>query len=215
MSNCLETAISYGRKDIVTLLLDHGADPNKLIWDRPLLWIATSEGRGGIAKILLDRGAKADQVEKWNSTTPFLIAIKKGHLPIAQILLKHGAIIYAADQYGHDALYYALDSGRTDIIQFLLKHLIQESKSNPQHAFSTTSVFRLAGDQFIYEGDVHILNQQGMDDIGRGNYIYCPYWSSIQTRLSHGIYVENAAIILGTTDKEKCSKLHFASKGNP
>lgn len=118
-------------------------------------------------------------------------------------------------QHADEAIKLEQEIESKDVIEFKgkrkkLMQLIQESKSNPQHPFSTTSVFRLTGDQFIYEGDVYTLNQQGTDDIAHSNYVYCPYWGLIQTRLSHGLHVENAAIILGTTDKEKCSKLHFA-----
>jgi ankyrin repeat protein len=90
---CLHAA--SGNKDIVALLLKHGADPNQVF------------GRKG-------------QTDTAAGTTPLMKAASHGHFAIAKLLLAAGANINARDEFGHSALFYACYWTRRDIANELL-----------------------------------------------------------------------------------------------
>jgi ankyrin repeat protein len=77
---------------VVRLLLDHGADPNVRTW-RP------------------DGGS-----------TPLHLAVERGQIEIARILLEHGASVDAQDGLGNTPLDVVSGAQRDEIITLLLEH---------------------------------------------------------------------------------------------
>lgn len=102
----LLAAIRGGHKEIVTMLLDHGARVNFYCgaYQRPT--------RGcGFARRL--RGRRA------TDPPPLYLAVKHGHEQLVELLLERGA---DPDMYKPCPLYRAVDDERYDIIEMLLKH---------------------------------------------------------------------------------------------
>ena len=110
----LEQAVRSGTKDMVTLLLQHGADLNALSREgQPLLVLAVALGRADVTTALLDAGAYVDTpvvspvseeflalvpgryarfyLTKDEGLTPLMVAILRGDLDMVRMLLARGA----------------------------------------------------------------------------------------------------------------------------
>ena len=130
-------ATVYGHRDVVKLLLNGGANPNKddaKLQSTPL-YEASKLGRLDLVKLLLDRGAKIDiklPFKKYNlsnscidpdamenGVTPLQVAAGQGHKDVVQHLLKRGADPDMADHFGNTALSLALEYRETDIVNIL------------------------------------------------------------------------------------------------
>ena len=110
----LEQAVRSGTRDMVALLIQHGADPNALSREgQPLLVLAVALGRPDVTTALLDAGADVDTpvvspasdeflalvpgryarfyLTKDQGLTPLMIAVIRGDLDMVRTLLARGA----------------------------------------------------------------------------------------------------------------------------
>ena len=94
----LLSAARNGHQDVVGLLLQHRADPNKAIvlWGSPLA-NACSNGNLGLVRLLMEAAALVDEASCGPSgearMTPLAAAASKGHLELARLLLEARAAI--------------------------------------------------------------------------------------------------------------------------
>lgn len=107
----LSVAAHTGYHDIVTLLLDHGADP--------------------------EAEAHSESEEQWR---PLHYAACGGHEAVVEILLKRGADPTAEDMYGQRAQYYAEENGHDSLAAVLrdsvpISKTLQLSTSHNVNAF--------------------------------------------------------------------------------
>ena len=121
MTTPLLEAADRGHKEVVTILLEKGAKPNKVHQSgkTPLL-VAVDRGHNEVVKLLLDAGADLE-----NDTyrhTPLSCASLYGHKVIAKILLEKGAKADNPSRNGSTPLYEALYSKNLEIVQLLLKY---------------------------------------------------------------------------------------------
>lgn len=81
-------AADHGRLDLVTALLEGGADPNTVdeIGTSPL-HNAAKRGHWHIARLLLEKNA-SPQIEDGNRATPLRLAVRAGHQEIVRLLLE-------------------------------------------------------------------------------------------------------------------------------
>jgi uncharacterized protein len=138
----LMTVAHTGNVEAAKILLAHGADVNaKEQWRQqtPLMW-AVAESHPEMVQELIAHGADVNgrQVtwnwerqitkeprEKWmplGGLTPLLFAARQGCLDCAQILLKAGSEINAADPNNISPVLMATINGHYDIAVFLLDH---------------------------------------------------------------------------------------------
>jgi ankyrin repeat protein len=109
-------AIEGGHADVVSLLIEHGADvrtPSKGGFT-PLMFAARS-GDLDSARLLLDAGANVDAGTR-DAGPPLAVAAASGHETLAIFLLERGANPNAADKNGITALHNAAQRGLTSLV---------------------------------------------------------------------------------------------------
>ena len=104
-------AVEYGKKDIVTLLLDKGADVHArdFIQTTPLHMAALS-GNKDIVSLLIEKGADIHARSK-NGNTILHSAAYGGDKDIVDMLLDKGADIQATDENGRTPFSCAAQNG--------------------------------------------------------------------------------------------------------
>jgi len=119
----LQIACVYGHLDVVSLLLDRGANVDAAggSTGQTSLIFASMEGHLDVVKELLDRGANieaADNFYGWNS---LMMASSKGKFNIVKELVDRGANIFAKNVGGVTARQAAEGRGFSEIAEFLRK----------------------------------------------------------------------------------------------
>ena len=89
--------------------------------------VIAAADRGEEAAVLawLDRGGQADATCKRrgvNGITLLMVAARRGHERLVELLLKHGAGINVQSNKGFTALLYAADKGHESVVELLLRH---------------------------------------------------------------------------------------------
>ncbi len=105
-----------GRFDAVGLLLDAGADPAQLEWT-PLIR-AVALGTPSDVERELDHGAALEDKDWWERTA-WLVALLAGELDKAKLLRERGADVTRRGRCAAPALFFAIDSGRQEILEWL------------------------------------------------------------------------------------------------
>ncbi len=118
----MHAAASAGHSDILSLLIEHGADlkARDVIGDTAL-HRASRNARLEAGQCLLNRGADIDARNRYNNNA-LIYATLQGHAEFARMLLEHGAVIDARCQYNKTALHWAAQDGRTQVARLLLEH---------------------------------------------------------------------------------------------
>lgn len=121
----LRRAVLHSSTEIVSVLLDHGADPNfapALDRQQTTLHIAVKENLPDIIKLLLLHNADP-MVLDHRGKTPLQGAIEHNRHQIAEILLAHNGFQtgFAHEKHGRTALHRACKPGWFDVVQELLK----------------------------------------------------------------------------------------------
>ncbi len=142
--NALSGAVQYNHKEVVKLLLDHGADvngsskqsdykgPEIIIGSTPLR-LAAMKGNLDIMKLLLEHGAIVD-ASRQSGRTALHWASLKGHPDIVKLLLDYGADVWAQDEFGRTSLDWSLIKGHLEVA-----NLLQEHASSVQKHVNTRS----------------------------------------------------------------------------
>ncbi|THY86941.1 hypothetical protein D6C92_08266 [Aureobasidium pullulans] len=115
----LQMAARQGRREIMTALIDHGANINSSDGYLCVLSEAIRYNTSDVVDLLLEKGA--DINAKTLDSMPLEVAARLGDRKIVQALLDHGADIHSTSRHGC-SLYHAADAGNDDIVELLLKH---------------------------------------------------------------------------------------------
>ncbi|KAH6886789.1 ankyrin repeat-containing domain protein [Thelonectria olida] len=122
----LTAAVSKQFTDIVTLLLENGAELNPDMQpEGSTLFRAAKAGDIQLATILLGAGADANGSSSGKELSPLYAAVQAGSLPLVRLLIRHGADVnksgeHAEASYRH-ALTEAANRGHSHIVQALLQ----------------------------------------------------------------------------------------------
>jgi ankyrin repeat protein len=116
----LHAAAFSGHRQIVHLLLTHGAPVNRANgWLRSPLHFAAEEGRRNVVQLLLKHGANPNGVD-WQKYSPLHCAVARGHRAVAECLLDFGADPNARSLSANTPLHLAARRGRNDVAALLL-----------------------------------------------------------------------------------------------
>lgn len=89
------------------------------------LMYATSKGALDIMSLLIAHGADLESRDNSFQQTPFLIAVKSGHLEAAELLKKHDAKFDVTDYYDRTALHLAVETNNEEMVKCVLSTHIQ------------------------------------------------------------------------------------------
>lgn len=116
----LMLAAQYGREEIMALLIERGADPNRRGGgERTALQYATEKNRIAIAKRLLDAGA---DINGYDSTrlTPVTMAADRRYTDLALLFIGRGADVNVQHTQGWTPLIDAARNGDLRLVKALL-----------------------------------------------------------------------------------------------
>ncbi len=120
----LHHAATDGTKEIVEVLLRHGADVNavtKTGRDNALHYAISWSNSLDIATMLVDAGAIID-LRMSGGGTCLSHAAYRGNTQGVEFLLQHGAVADLQDEGGNTALYSAAMGGRSGTVKLLIEH---------------------------------------------------------------------------------------------
>jgi hypothetical protein len=118
----MHVAALGGHADMLSLLLEHGADLDGLdMYGKTPLYRASANGNVEAAQILLDRGADINARDD-ASWTPLFSAAINGRFEFAQMLLERGAVIDARNIVGETPLHFAVRGKNIQLVRYLLEH---------------------------------------------------------------------------------------------
>jgi ankyrin repeat protein len=119
----LSAASHGGHLNVVSLLLDHGADVNTNERGRTPLWAAHDGGHLDVMRLLLERGATPDVRDVEHS---FGLIIHHascfGQAEAIRLLLQHNADVNAIGDMKYTPLHWASYKQHANIVQILLEH---------------------------------------------------------------------------------------------
>ena len=128
----LMAASKGGNARITKLLLGAGADvslQNK--HGCTALFLASSRGRNEVVQLLVAASAAEADVKDIQGDTPLAIALERGHLRVAEILVEVKADINAKNRDGETPLMIASRKGRLEAVRFLVKNGALLDNRNP------------------------------------------------------------------------------------
>ena len=122
-STALHQAVLHDRLEIVTALLDAGADP--VVVNRngiSPLFLAVQNGNADIVSALLKAGADPNTLSE-SGETILMTAASTGKPQVVSLLLANGALLDARDpDFRQTPLMIAVREGQTEVVDLLLRH---------------------------------------------------------------------------------------------
>ena len=112
-------AAQSGHAEVVSLLLDRGANPNTVLDFGSPLHKAARGNHGNVVAHLLQAGADPDLIAGDKDQTPLHEAAERGAMEAAQMLLKQGADVNARDHWGLPPIHLATRKSHTEMVVLL------------------------------------------------------------------------------------------------
>ncbi|XP_046562242.1 ankyrin repeat domain-containing protein 50-like [Haliotis rubra] len=114
-------AAEHGHKEVVELLVTHGADLSLSVKGRDdILHIACNRGQFDVVKYLLSLNSVDINSMGYKKRTPVMVAAEHGHKEVVELLVTHGADLSLSVKGRDDILHIACKSGQFDVVKYLL-----------------------------------------------------------------------------------------------
>lgn len=123
-SSPLNVASERGDLDIVTLLLEKGADPDRIAaysGGSALMW-ASINGHRAIARALIDASADVNAASSDHKSTPLHLASEKAHADIVKLLIERSADVDKTNVEGATPLVLAILYGSDTVARILIEN---------------------------------------------------------------------------------------------
>lgn len=116
-------ATQKGNKEIVEILIEHGANVNSTSYPDHIsaLHLAAAKGYYKIVQILLNNGAKIDHQDSKLRSTPLMRAAVNGHKKVVELLIDSGALLNVRGNRGESALFLAVSAEETGVAKLLIE----------------------------------------------------------------------------------------------
>lgn len=111
-TSVLHHAVEKASPEVVSLLMEHGADASGYRRGEPLLFSAIQSGKPGMAEALLRNGASTNVIDS-KGNSPMMGALLRGDLDLIRLLRRYQADVDVAPRE------YAKALGRADILEAL------------------------------------------------------------------------------------------------
>uniref|UniRef100_A0A3Q2Z726 Uncharacterized protein n=1 Tax=Hippocampus comes TaxID=109280 RepID=A0A3Q2Z726_HIPCM len=135
----LHVACTYGRAELTSLLVRHGADVDART-DRKAtpLHLASQNNHLQVVKFLLECNAKLNKKDRYGNTA-LIHACLHGNLDTAATLIQSEALVNVRNRQGNTALHCAVRAGHQGLVDILLKagaspHLLNKKHRTPLDA---------------------------------------------------------------------------------
>ncbi|KAK3298588.1 ankyrin repeat-containing domain protein [Chaetomium fimeti] len=207
----LSYAAGRGHIDMVTLLLEKGADiSHRNIHGQTPLSHAVGGGHPDMITLLLKEGADIEQGDK-NDRAPLSHAAEKGHLDMVTLLLKEGADANQRDRHGRTPILYAAEKGQLGMVALLLK---EGADANQRDRLGRTPISYAAEKGQL--GIVTLLSEAGADieqgDVdGRSPISYAAEKGRLDTVT---LLLLRSGLHFDLKDKSGCTPLTRAARWN-
>ena len=200
----LIAAVSENNKEIVELLLNHGADVNCKDWTskNTALDIAEQKGFLSIVDVLQKRGAK------YGSGSSFHLAAKNGDIVSVEEMLNKGNTLNEVDAAkGWTAMHYAVHYGQKHLVEYLLLRGADVNAKDFLGKNNPIDVLALGNRGEI----VRILTKAGAKSSGGSSIHFCA-----ETGDFEGVqkYFDIDGRINGRDDKNGWMPIHYAVNAN-
>jgi ankyrin repeat protein len=118
--SALSGAVKQGDDEIVSVLLNAGANPNSTgRWNEPVLCEAVQGRKWNIARKLLKSGADPSITDQ-SRRSPLYFAAREGNVGAVRMLLEAGANVNAQDESGATSLQIAKEKGHREVSRLLV-----------------------------------------------------------------------------------------------
>ncbi len=116
-SEAVVRALVNGGAPIVQILLDHGADMEKVnVSGRSALSVAAAAGHEAVVRLLLERDADPNRAQDKNVVTPLMLAAAGGQVGVMAELIERGVGIDQTTPTGWTALMSAAWRNRPEAL---------------------------------------------------------------------------------------------------
>lgn len=158
-SPLIREAIKANEMEMLTFLIENGADPDGLYKGGSALHFAIKKQNLPAIKILLEKGAKED-LEDTEGDTPFIKATE-GNSEIMQFLLDRQATsqaIHTLDKNGRSLIERAAANGNDEVVKLLLERGAQPTQRLLKEAMSTNFLGILS---LVFNKSLDVINDEG------------------------------------------------------